>query len=79
MTVISSVQPTNRVVFQESGKFCGVARLATESRRDGAKVSWILPPGLSAKALGGVFKIDWICTGDLSFNKVSEAALLCLS
>ena len=62
-------------MFQESGKFCGVARLATESRRDGAKVSWILPPGLSAKALGGVFKIDWICTGDLSFNKVSEAAL----
>ena len=56
-----------------------MARLATESRRDGAKVSWILPPGLSAKALGGVFKIDWICTGDLSFNKVSEAALPCLS
>jgi len=57
---------------KESGKFCGLARLATESRRDGAKVSWVLPPGLSAKALGGVFKIDWICTGDLSFNKVSH-------
>jgi len=57
---------------KESGKFCGVARLATESRRDGSKVSWVLPPGLSAKALGGVFKIDWICTGDLSFNKVQH-------
>ena len=46
---------------KESGKFCGLARLATDSRRDGPRVPWILPPGLSAKALGGVFKIDWIC------------------
>jgi len=57
---------------KESGKFCGLARLATESRRDGPKVSWILPAGLSAKALGGVFKIDWICRGDLSFQKVQH-------
>ena len=35
--------------------------LASESRRDGPPVPWLLPPGLSAKALGGVFKIDWIC------------------
>ena len=46
---------------KESGKFCGLARLATESRRDVPRVPWILPPGLSANALGGVFKIDWIC------------------
>ena len=46
---------------KESGKFCGLARLATESRRDGPRVPWILPPGLPAKALDGVFKIDWIC------------------
>lgn len=57
---------------KESGKFCGLARLATESRRDGPKVNWILPPGLSAKALGGVFKIDWICRQDLSFQKVQH-------
>jgi len=57
---------------KESGKFCGLARLATESRRDGARVSWVLPPGLSARALGGVFKIDWVCRGDLSFNKVQH-------
>jgi len=57
---------------KESGKFCGLARLTTESRRDGSKVAWVLPPGLSAKALGGVFKIDWICTGDLSFQKVQH-------
>jgi len=57
---------------KESGKFCGLARLSTESRRDGSKVAWVLPPGLSAKALGGVFKIDWICTGDLSFQKVQH-------
>jgi len=57
---------------KESGKFCGLARLATESRRDGPRVPWILPPGLSAKALGGVFKIDWICKRDLPFTKVSH-------
>jgi len=57
---------------KESGKFCGVARLSTESRRDGPKVSWLLPPGLSAKALGGVFHLDWICRGDLSFQKVQH-------
>jgi len=57
---------------KESGKFCGLARLSTESRRDGTKVAWVLPPGLSAKALGGVFKIDWICRTDLSFQKVQH-------
>ena len=45
---------------KESGKFCGFARLASESRRDGVTVPWILPPGLSARALGSVFKVDWI-------------------
>ena len=36
------------------------------------QVSWLLPPGLSAKALGGVFHLDWICRGDLSFQKVQH-------
>jgi len=57
---------------KESGRFCGFARLASESRRDGPPVPWLLPPGLSAKALGGVFKIDWICKKDLSFQKVGH-------
>lgn len=53
---------------KESGKFAGFARLASESRRDVPPISWVLPPGLSAKALGGVFKVDWICRKELSFN-----------
>lgn len=53
---------------KESGKFAGFARLQGESRRDGAPISWVLPPGLSAKALGGVFKVDWICRKELPFN-----------
>jgi len=57
---------------KESGRFCGFARLASESRRDGPPVPWLLPPGLSAKALGGVFKIDWICREDLVFQKVGH-------
>lgn len=27
-----------------------------------------MPPGLSAKALGGVFKVDWICRKELPFT-----------
>lgn len=52
---------------KESGKFAGFARMATESQR-GPQVDWVLPPGISAKALGGVFDIDWICKKELSFN-----------
>ena len=45
----------------ESGRFQGFARLASESRQDfDLQVNWILPPCLSAKALMGVFKLDWI-------------------
>lgn len=46
---------------KESGRFAGFARLHGESRHDVPAISWVLPPGLSAKALGGVFKVDWIC------------------
>lgn len=28
----------------------------------------VLPPGLSAKALGGVFKVDWVCRKELPFT-----------
>ena len=53
---------------KESGKFAGFARLHGESRRDVSPISWVLPPGLSAKALGGVFRVDWICRKELPFN-----------
>ncbi|XP_066256176.1 YTH domain-containing protein 1 [Euwallacea similis] len=53
---------------KESGKFAGFARLKGESRHNIPGVSWVLPPGLSAKALGGVFKIDWICRKELPFS-----------
>lgn len=45
---------------KESGKYSGFARLATESQRGGQQVNWVLPAGLSQRALGGVFSIDWI-------------------
>ena len=38
----------------------GFARLSGESRRDLPAVNWVLPPGLPARALGGVLEIDWI-------------------
>ena len=62
---------------KESGKFSGFARLATESRHDAPQVSWVLPPGLSARALGGVLKIDWICR-KVSLVKSIELDRSCL-
>ncbi|PSN37472.1 YTH domain-containing protein 1 [Blattella germanica] len=53
---------------KESGKFAGFARLNGTSNRSGPHISWVLPPGLTAKALGGVFKVDWICRKELPFN-----------
>ncbi|XP_046396469.1 YTH domain-containing protein 1-like [Ischnura elegans] len=52
---------------KESGKFAGFARLGSESRRDVPPISWVLPPGLSAKALGGVFRVDWVSRKELPF------------
>ncbi|KAF4533255.1 hypothetical protein B566_EDAN005171 [Ephemera danica] len=57
---------------KESGKFAGFARLSCESRRDVPPISWVLPPGLSARALGGVFKVDWICRKELQFTKTQH-------
>ncbi|XP_022255830.1 YTH domain-containing protein 1-like [Limulus polyphemus] len=52
-----------------SGKFQGFARLSGSSRHDGPSIQWVLPPGLSARALGGVFQVDWICRHELPFTK----------
>ena len=38
----------------------GYARVAAESDKNHPPIRWVLPPGLSAKALSGVFKLDWI-------------------
>jgi hypothetical protein len=57
----------------ESGRFQGYARLASECRQDpNLQVNWVLPPNLSAKALMGVFKIDWITKNDLNFTKTQH-------
>lgn len=53
---------------KESGRFTGFARMMSESRRDVPAISWILPSGLSAKALGGVIQVDWVCKKELSFT-----------
>ncbi|XP_041437901.1 YTH domain containing 1 L homeolog isoform X5 [Xenopus laevis] len=54
---------------RESGKFQGFARLSSESHHGGSPIHWVLPAGMNAKMLGGVFKIDWICRRELSFTK----------
>lgn len=57
---------------KESGKFAGFARMIGESRRDVPAVSWVLPPGLSAKVLGGVIQVDWVCKKELPFTSTSH-------
>lgn len=43
------------------GFVSGFARLSSESHHGGSPIHWVLPAGMNAKMLGGVFKIDWIC------------------
>ncbi|XP_039470784.1 YTH domain-containing protein 1 isoform X2 [Oreochromis aureus] len=57
---------------RESGKFQGFARLASESHHGGSPIHWVLPAGMNAKMLGGVFKIDWLCRRELPFIKTAH-------
>ncbi|KAF6718776.1 YTH domain-containing protein 1 [Oryzias melastigma] len=57
---------------RESGKFQGFARLASESQHGGSPIHWVLPAGINAKMLGGVFKIDWLCRRELPFIKTTH-------
>uniref|UniRef100_A0A8C8CC88 YTH domain-containing family protein n=1 Tax=Oncorhynchus tshawytscha TaxID=74940 RepID=A0A8C8CC88_ONCTS len=57
---------------KESGKFQGFARLSSESHHGGSPIHWVLPAGMNAKMLGGVFKIDWICRRELPFTKTAH-------
>ena len=57
---------------RESGAFQGFARLMSKPRHDLSPIHWVLPPGLSAKALGGVFQISWLCRKELSFAKTTD-------
>ncbi|KAL3869121.1 hypothetical protein ACJMK2_041842 [Sinanodonta woodiana] len=57
---------------KESGKFQGFARLSDESTNDHPPIRWVLPPGLSARALSGVFKLDWVNRKELAFTKTTH-------
>ncbi|XP_038127912.1 YTH domain-containing protein 1 [Cyprinodon tularosa] len=57
---------------RESGKFQGFARLSSESHHGGSPIHWVLPAGMNAKMLGGVFKIDWLCRRELPFIKTAH-------
>ncbi|CAH1774580.1 unnamed protein product [Owenia fusiformis] len=57
---------------KESGKFQGYARVAALSDKDHPPIRWVLPPGMTARALSGVFKLDWINRRELPFTKVGH-------
>uniref|UniRef100_A0A670ZA87 YTH domain-containing family protein n=1 Tax=Pseudonaja textilis TaxID=8673 RepID=A0A670ZA87_PSETE len=46
-----------------------IPRLASESHHGESPIHWVLPAGMNAKMLGGVFKIDWICRCELPLTK----------
>lgn len=47
--------------FKSDSLVVGFARLSSESNHGGSPIHWVLPAGMNAKMLGGVFKIDWLC------------------
>lgn len=57
---------------KESGKFQGYARLAAESTKDHPPIRWVLPQGMTSRALTGVFKLDWIGRRELQFTKTNH-------
>lgn len=42
--------------------------MAAESNKSLEQPKWVLPPTISAKSLGGVISIDWVCHKELSFT-----------
>lgn len=58
---ISSKDLNSSAFFALSASSSGFARLASESHHGGSPIHWVLPAGMNAKMLGGVFKIDWLC------------------
>lgn len=54
---------------KESGKFQGFARVASESDRNHPLIRWVLPVGISARMLSGVFTLDWINRNELEFDR----------
>lgn len=57
---------------QQSGAFQGFARIVSESRPPQEPVPWVLPERLSNAALGGVFRLEWLCTKELNFNETRD-------
>lgn len=55
---------------KDSSSFQGFARVSAESNKSYPPLPWVLPVGLSAKALSSVFTLDWICREELPFAQV---------
>jgi len=57
---------------QQSGAFQGFARMTSPARPTTKPLPWVLPQRLSRSNLGGVFKVEWLCTKELSFNDTRD-------
>lgn len=57
---------------QQSGAFQGFARMVSQSKPTTRVIPWVLPERMSNKSLGGVFKVEWLCTKELPFHDTNE-------
>lgn len=57
----------------------GYARIASESDKNHPPIRWVLPTGLSARALSGVFKLDWINRFEADYLAVMLACEIAVS
>lgn len=57
---------------QQSGGFQGFARMVSKSKPTSRVIPWVLPERMSNRSLGGVFKVEWLCTKKLPFHDTNE-------
>lgn len=57
---------------QQSGGFQGFARMVSEAGPTSNPVPWVLPARFSKKSLGGVFRVEWLCTKEIPFHETQD-------
>lgn len=57
---------------QQSGGFQGFARMVSEAGPSSRPIPWVLPARLGQRSLGGVLKVEWLCTKELPFHETQD-------
>lgn len=57
---------------QQSGGFQGFARMVSKSKTTNRVIPWVLPERMSNRSLGGIIKVEWLCTKELPFHETND-------